>query len=306
MTGVLLVNMGGATSQKEMKLFLSRMFRDPFILPMGKTVRNLLATLISNSRYKKSWKKYVQIGGTPIINATSRTVNALQNELPSDYSVRMAFSYSSPLIRESVEAFYKDGIRDIKVIPLYPQYSYATTSSVISDCKRSVAGFKDMKVGFVEAFHQQEGFVMFWAKNIHEHISNQKHCSPYLIFSAHSIPEEIHSKDSTYVRSIADCSKIIAEKLRLDYEVAYQSGMRRGKWIGPDIKERLKVLAASGINDIVMVPVSFVNENLETLYDMDIDIIPFAQQLGIKKISRVKIPEADPLFIRLLADIVKS
>jgi ferrochelatase len=92
----------------------------------------------------------------------------------------------------------------------------------------------------------------------------------------------------------------------LDFEVAYQSGMS-GKWIGPDTKNSLKVLANTSKNEIVIIPISFVNENLETLYDIDKVIIPYAlNELGIKHISRVNIPEADELFIKLLADIVRN
>ncbi|MFH0867443.1 MAG: ferrochelatase, partial [Bacteroidota bacterium] len=109
MIGILLVNMGGASSLKEMKMFLSRMFNDPFILPYGKTIRILLSFIISNSRYKKSWKKYELIGGTPIIRVTQKIVHVLQNEIPDSFQVKMAFSYTSPFIHESMESFHNSG-----------------------------------------------------------------------------------------------------------------------------------------------------------------------------------------------------
>lgn len=307
MTGILLVNMGGATSQKEMKVFLSRMFKDPYILPFNKLGRSLLSFIISNTWYKKSWKKYELIGGTPIISATQMTMNALQNELPDSYKVKIAFSYTSPFVKESLMSFYNAGIKEVIVIPLYPQASYSTTSSVISDAKKVGARFSDLNLRFVNEFYLHESFVKFWAKNIHEHVVRNKYSQPYLIFSAHSIPKYMVDKGDTYPRAIEVSARSIAKKLGYDYEFAYQSGMRRGEWIGPDVKERLKILAESVQEEIVLVPISFVNENLETLYDMDHDIIPFCiNELGIKKISRVNIAEADPLFIQLLVDIIRN
>jgi len=307
MTGVLLVNMGGATSQKEMKVFLSRMFNDPYILPFNKLGRSILSFFISNTRYKKSWKKYELIGGTPIISATQKTMIALQNELPDSFKVKIAFSYTSPFIQESLLSLYNTGIKEVIVIPLYPQASYSTTSSVISDARKIGVKFFDLNLRFVNEFYAHESFVKFWAKNIHEHVARKKYSQPYLIFSAHSIPNYMVENGDTYPKAIEESAKLISQKLGYDYEFAYQSGMRGGKWIGPDTKDKLKMLAESGKDEIVLVPISFVNENLETLYDMDRDIIPYCKnELKIKNISRVNIAEADPLFIQLLADIIRN
>lgn len=307
MTGILLINMGGATSRKEMKVFLSRMFRDAYILPVDKLDRYLLSFIISNLRYKKSWKKYELIGGTPIISATQKTMNALQNELPDTFLVKMAFSYTTPLISESLISFYNAGIKEVTVIPLYPQASYSTTSSAISDSNKVLSYLPGLKLHFIKEFYSHEGFIKFWAKNIHDHIVVNNYERPYLVFSAHSIPKYLLKKGDTYPSAIEESSRLIAQKLDLDYEYAYQSGMKKGDWVGPDVKDRLKVLASAGKSEIVLIPISFVNENLETLYDMDMDIIPFGKnELGIKKISRVRIAEADPLFIQLLTDIIRN
>lgn len=307
MTGVLLVNMGGPRSLKEMKVFLACMFKDPRILPFGKTVRNILSFIISNARYKKSWKKYELIGGTPIIHATQETMLALQRALSDSYNVKMAFSYTSPTIEESMLSFKNEGIEKITIIPLYPQSSFSTTSSVLDDVKKITLKEKSFDIRFENEFYQHKGFIDFWSENITAHIKNNGLLSPYLLFSAHSIPQFMIDRGDTYSRAIAESAALISGNLMLDFEVAYQSGMRSDKWVGPDTIERLKLLAKTGKEEIVIVPISFVNENLETLYDIDKVIIPFAKkELGIKNISRVKIPEADDLFIRLLVDIIKN
>ena len=307
MNGVLLVNMGGPESLKEVKGFLAKMFKDPFILPFPTPVRNLLSFIISTTRYKKSWKKYELIGGTPIIRATQKTVRGLQDKLRDKYKVKMAFSYSSPLIEESLLAFKKEGITNITVIPLYPQASYSTTSSVKADIEKVTSREKDLNIKFVKEFYQREGFIRFWSEIIAEHILVENYTHPFLLFSAHSIPKYLVDKGDTYPIGIEQSAKMIAQNIGIECDYAYQSGMSRGEWLKPDTKVRLKELAGLGIREIIIIPISFVNENLETLYDIDTEIIPYAKkELGIESISRVRIPEANELFIQLLSDLVKS
>lgn len=306
MTGILLVNMGGARSLKEMKVFLSRMFKDPYILPFGKFGRTMLACLISNTRYKKSWAKYQLIGGTPIITATEKTMNALQSELSEEYIVKVAFSYSEPLIAESIDEFIREGINDITVIPLYPQSSYSTTWSVESDINKAKEGL-NVNIKLVKEFYDNKYYIEFWSNLIRKHVEEKKYTKPFLIFSAHSIPTYMIEKGDTYPKTIAESARLISENLGMDFEQVYQSGMKRGEWIGPDVKDRLRELKEEGKDQVVIIPISFVNENLETLYDIDEEIVPFGQNdLGIKNISRVMIPEADKTFIELLKNIIQN
>jgi len=306
MKGVLLVNMGGPESPEELKIFLSRMFKDPAILPYGKVTRNLLSFLISRSRYKKSWKKYQLIGGTPLVASTIQTVEALQVALGDSYSVRYAFSYSNPNIGKTLTDFRKEGIGDVTVIPLYPQSSHTTTSSVTRELSNFTAGDPFFKIAVVEEFYRHPGFVIFWTGLIKKHIEENAIAEPTLVFSAHSIPEYHVLQGDTYPTGIVNSAALIAEKMGYHYEAAFQSGMKRGAWVGPDVREHLKILAEEQIDNLVLIPISFVHENLETLYDLDQDLIPFAKDsLGIKNVSRVKLPPADPLFISLLVDLVQ-
>ena len=307
MKGVLLVNMGGPESLKEMKIFLARMFKDPYILPFRKNARYFLSFIISNTRYRKSWKKYKLIGGTPIIRATQKTVDYLQRELKDQYKVKMAFSYSSPTIENSLLAFKNEGIKNITIIPLYPQASFSTTSSVSADVVKATSRDSEFIISFVKEFYQHQGFVKFWSEIIADHINANHYEHPFLLFSAHSIPKYLVDRGDTYPNAIGESAKLIAQNLGFEFEFAYQSGMRRGEWLTPDVKVQLKSLAEAQTNEIVIVPISFVNENLETLYDIDREIIPYAKnELQITAISRVKIPEGNDLFIQLLADMVKN
>lgn len=307
MKGILIVNMGGANSPKELKTFLANMFKDRHILPYGKFVRYFLSFIISNVRYKKSWKKYELIGNSPIIDATQKTMFSLQKKLGESYNVKMAFSYSSPLINESIRDFINEGIIDITVIPMYPQASISTTSSVEKDVYSAVSINNNVKINFVKEFYNQDGFILFWSKLISNHIKKNNYSNPYLIFSAHSIPKFLIEKGDTYPKAIEASALSIAKNLGLNFDFAYQSQMKRGEWIGPDINEVLKKTIDNEKNEIVIIPISFVNENLETLFDIDHEIIPNAKkELGIKNISRVEIPVADELFIELLINLIKT
>ena len=307
MTGVLLINMGGANSPEELKAFLARMFKDPFILPFGKLGRNLLSYIISNTRYKKSWEKYLAIGGSPIIEATEKTKQALQEKLGANFNVKIAFSYSAPLIKDAIRSFKDDGIPQLKVIPLYPQASYSTTDSVQSDVNDAISGVTNIEMNFNREFYDHPDFVNFWTKLIKNHITENPCTDPLLLFSAHSIPKALVDKGDTYPQAIQASAKAIAESLSCKWEVAYQSGMKRSGWIGPDVISALKNLAEKGEDNIIIIPISFVNENLETLYDIDQQILPAARKIpGIKNISRVKIPVADPQFINLLCKLAKA
>jgi ferrochelatase len=307
MKGVMLVNMGGPESPEELKYFLSRMFMDPFILPYGKLGRTLLSFIISRSRYKKSWKKYEMIGGTPLVKSTRATAAGLQKLLGESFEVKYAFSYSMPDIQTCLNIFKNEKISEISVIPLYPQASFTTTSSVIQDVKKVTNNDSFYKVEVVGEFYDHREFVAFWVHLIKDHLKRQELVEPTLVFSAHSIPEYHISNGDTYASAIVNSAALIANALGLRYATAFQSGMRRGTWIGPDVKEHLKMLREEGIDNLVLIPISFVHENLETMYDMDKDIIPFAiETLGFAHVSRVNLPESDPKLVEMLAGLVNG
>jgi ferrochelatase len=305
MKGVILVNMGGPESPEELKNFLSRMFKDPHILPFRKPVRNLLSWIISNARYRKSWKKYELIGGTPLVESTRKMAASLQYVLGGSYAVKYAFSYSMPDIRECLQHFKKEGISEITVVPLYPQASITTTSSVIADVKKITDKDSFYQVKVQGEFFDHPGYIAFWVQLIKEHLKRNNIADPTLVFSAHSIPAYHITNGDTYASSIVNCSALIATETGLPYEAGFQSGMRRGKWIGPDVKEHLKILREEGVDNLVLIPISFVSENLETRYDLDRDIVPYAlNTLGFAHVSRVNLPEVDPNLVKMLADLV--
>lgn len=305
MKGILLVNMGGPESPEEVKEFLKRMFLDKHIIAAPIFVRKFLSILISSTRYQKSWARYQKIGGTPIKKITKIQTNELQSKVANNYIVKFAYSYSKPFIADAIKEFVNEEITNISVIPLYPQRSITTTDSVIYDIEKEKKQFPELKINVITEFYKNQYFVNFWKEAVESHVTEKKLQNPILIFSAHSIPKSFIKKGDTYQKAIEESAKLIAESCNLSYKVSYQSGMNPKTWLGPATKDLIRELTSKSINEIVIIPISFVSENLETLYDIDQFIVPEANKLNSKmKVSRVQIPVVNETFIQLLQNLI--
>ena len=278
MTGVLLVNMGSPSSEKEMKSFLFNMFSDPAILPFSKVLRKSLAFIISNTRYKKSWKKYEMIGGSPLKESMNSINNSLSKELGNDYLVTSAYSYSSPDIKSGIEYLYNKGIRNIKVIPMNPQSCFSTTGSIKTDINKCKNQFENISITMIDNFFENKNYIDFWVSLINESLQKNNLKAPVLLFSAHAIPYYQIEKGDTYVDEVNKTALNIAKETGLNYKVSFQSKVGKVKWVEPDTKDALAELKKEGCNEVLLIPISFINENLETLYDLDVEIIPYGKK----------------------------
>lgn len=305
--GVLLVNMGGPVHELDMKFFLLNMFHDKHILPFNPVSRTILARMITTFRYKKSWKKYQLIGGTPLIEATCKTTAELSKLLPN-YDVRLAFSYSAPLIHEVMQKMHNAGIKQLVVVPLYPHFSLTTFESVVADSKNAAARFSDFNLQFVAPYYANPHYIDFWKDIINKHIKQKKLQNPLLLFSAHSIPAYfVEKQNDPYPQHITESAQLIARACGLEHKVSYQSQVKGSKWIGPTTPDTVLELKKQGLKELVYVPISFVSENLETLYDLDHDLVPFAQKVAkIENASRVRIPDVHESFVNALFEAVKQ
>jgi protoporphyrin/coproporphyrin ferrochelatase len=300
MKGVLLINMGGPGNPQELKGFLKLMFLDKHIIAAPFPVRKMLSILISNTRYRKSWKKYEIIGGTPLKHDTEMLCALLSSELGESFLVRPCYSYSQPFIHEALDEMDSLGIEEILTIPLYPHYSITTTQSVIDDLESEKG---NLMIGVSQSFYHHPQFIRFWNTLVTAHVSNQGLKQPHLLFSAHSIPLSFIRKGDPYAKQIEESARLIAESTGFSYSFSYQSGMNAKTWLGPDTGKKIAELKNAGTNEIVIIPISFVSENLETLYDLDCVLVPEAREKNIH-VSRVKInPHVDE-FVELLKILV--
>ncbi len=359
MTGVLLINMGAPEMECEIKQFLRSMFLDKHIIPAPYFIRNLLSLYISNTRYKKSWARYQQIGGTPLKRNTLELAYTLQNKIGDNYLVKAAYSYSEPTIKQAIDDFMKDGINNIIVIPLYPQASITTTESVIYDLNKSINKYNsknsnchaefisasltnrhaefisasinteipkqvrndvikvrndkkksfgkptNLNIKIIPEFYSNKLFIDYWKELITNHIKKNNLTKPFLLFSAHSIPLSFIKKGDTYQKSIEESAKLISQAAELDYSFSYQSQMNEKKWLGPSTEKKLEDLKNKGYNEVVIIPISFVCENLETKYDLDTIIVPKFNSNNFN-VSRVEIPAVKDKFVEMIIYLIHS
>lgn len=307
MKAVVLANMGAPYSEKQMKTFLKRMFSDKAIIYAPDWVRRLVSFLISNIRYKSSWRKYDLIGGSPLYASMDETAMSLQAVLPTDYKVFCAYSYSAPFMHDVYRQLYENGIYDVTVIPMYPQASYSTTGSLKTDTAIATRKYPQLNVRFIDDYYEHPLFIAFWVKQISAKIQAEGYNNPYLLFSAHAIPQSFIRRGDMYALQMERSAQLIAASLGLPYSVAYQSKIGPIAWTKPYTVEQLKVLKANDVSQIIVVPLSFINENLETCYDIDTEIIPLSRNLiGIQQICRVAIPLSDETLVNMFAEFVNQ
>jgi len=301
MTGVVLINMGAPESLSEVKTFLKLMFLDKHIIPAPSIIRMLLSQYISKTRFKKSWQRYELIGGTPLKKNTELLANSVQNVLGNNFIVKYAFSYSKPFINEVLNQFYEEKVNEIISIPLYPQDSITTTQSVIDDINKYK--FENQKIKIFTNLHTNNIFVDFWCELIKKHIESNNITNPVLVFSAHSIPLSFIKKGDNYKQAIETSSQQIAQKLNLKYFCSYQSQMNEKKWVGPSTSSTLKILQNTENKNVIIIPISFLSENLETKYDLDCKIVPEFNN-SLFNVTRVSIPEVNQNLINLICSYI--
>jgi ferrochelatase len=301
MKGVIIINMGGPQSLKEMKVFLWNMFNDKHILPFIKPFQLFLAWIISSLRYKKSWAKYLQINGTPIVSDTKELSKLIDANLGDNYKTIHAFSYSKPLIKDAIFKLKEDDYSDITIVPLYPHYSISTWLSVANDAKQAVKN-KNIDLKIVNPFFRNKNYINYFSKAIEESIKEADFENPLLLFSAHSIPTSLIDKGDYYESEIVNSSKLIADHTKQRFTISYQSQMGK-KWLGPITEKVLEELDKKGEKEVLIIPISFVGENLETLYDINKIMIPNTSNLKIK-VSKMKFSKDKTLLAKAISEEV--
>ncbi len=305
MKGVLLVNMGSPDSEDEMKFFLKKMFMDKSIMPLPYILRKFVSSKIANNRFKKSWQKYEIIGGSPLISAMEIIKKNLSASLGANFMVKCAFSYSNPLINNALEDFKNMGIKNIIIIPAYPFNSISTTGSIVKDIKKYNKNNKYVNIDIINDYFFDEFFIKYWQNLVEITALKNNFLSPHLLFSAHSIPNYHIKKGDKYVDNIIAFAEKISRYTGYNYSVSFQSKIGKIKWAEPDTFSEIKNLKEKGIEELILVPVSFITENLETLYDLDNEIIPNAlNEIKITNVARVIIPQSHELLIKTFKNII--
>lgn len=312
MIGVILLNMGGPDSLDSVKPFLQNLFSDRDIIRLGPSfLQKTIASLIINKRLQSVLEAYSLIGGkSPLTDITNAQAKALEEALNSKvqtppskqpFKVYSGMRYWHPFIEHAVDLALKDGADRILGLSLYPHYSIATTGSSVKKLEE-----------VIKKYHADHSCVTSWFNHplyvnaLVEKIQQGLRLfdkKPVVLFSAHSLPKKFIDKGDPYVNEINGTIQAITKKLDIQWRLSYQSKTGPVKWLEPTTERMLHELAEEGVKDLLVVPISFVSDHIETLYEIDMLYKDMAQELGIN-LKRVESLNTSPKFIEALKDIV--
>ena len=326
-TGILLLNLGGPDSLRAVRPFLYNLFSDRDIIRLGPAfLQKPLAWLISTLRSKKTEAMYRQIGGkSPILDITTAQAEALEKALnsasistPIPHNVELSFKvyigmrYWHPFIADTVRNIEQDGIRDLIVLSLYPHYSKATTGSSLSDFMKAAEG-KTFNLRYINEWYDYPPYIDAMAELVAEQMSGLQEPGVEILYSAHSLPRSFIDEGDPYLDHIkATVDKINARLHEPPYHaphfpwhLSFQSKTGPVKWLEPSTEETIEELGRKGCKDLIVVPVSFVSDHIETLFEIDIQYQELAEKQGMT-LRRCRALNTSEKFIAALRDLVRE
>jgi len=314
--GVLLLNLGGPDQLEDVGPFLFNLFVDPEIIRLPFTwLQRPLAWFISTRRVKKSQENYRQIGGgSPLRRITEAQAQALQKQLQQkgqEAQIYVGMRYWHPFTEEAIARIKRDQIERLVILPLYPQFSISTSGSSFRLLER--LWLEDPKLDRIEytlipSWYKQPGYLQSMAQLIAQELdqfSNPEQV--HIFFSAHGVPRSyVDEAGDPYQQEIEECTALIMQTLNRSnpHTLAYQSRVGPVEWLQPYTEDAIKDLGAQGVEDLLVVPISFVSEHIETLQEIDIEYRELAEHSGIHNFRRVPALNTDPVFIEAMADLV--
>jgi len=310
-----LFQLGGPDSLESIEPFLYNLFCDPDIIdfPFARIARQPLAKLISVSRAKHVAHHYAEIGGkSPILEFTRRQAVALEKRLRQDYDARVvvAMRYWKPFTQEAIAELAQHAPDEIVLLPLYPQYSKTTTGSSVNEWNRRFRpnGWNPA-VHVVKEFYRDAAYIESVVSGIRNSLAEFVHPSDVdMVFSAHSVPISVIEKGDPYQRQIEETVDLVWARggWPARRHICYQSKVGASKWLRPSMHETVKRLAAEGSTNLLVVPISFVSDHVETLHEIDIEHREQARGLGITNYRMVPGLNDSPEFIEALAGLVEN
>jgi ferrochelatase len=310
-TAVLLLQMGGPDSLEAIEPFLYNLFSDRDIIRIGPAfVQPLIARFISRRRARKVSAYYRQIGGkSPIRQLTEQQAASLQAALGDDYRCFVAMRYSHPDTTEALAAIAQAGISKIIALSLYPHYSRATTGSSINELKRGLAtARKNFTVNYITEFYNHPTYIAALSEKIATALAGfPDRSNVQLVFSAHGLPQSFIDSGDPYLEHIQQTVRLTMENFSdVSHHLAFQSRAGPVKWLEPSTEETIATLAQTGCSQLLMVPISFVSDHIETLYEIDIQYRDEAKAMGLNDFRRTEALNSSPAFISCLAELVRS
>jgi protoporphyrin/coproporphyrin ferrochelatase len=314
--GVLLLNLGGPEQLSDVRPFLYNLFSDPEIIRLPfRWLQKPLAWLISTSRARKSQENYRQIGGgSPLRKITEEQGNALQAVLRDkgmDATVYIGMRYWNPFTEEAIAQIKRDGVQDLVVLPLYPQFSISTSGSsfrILEDLWKEDPELQKINYTVIPSWYDRPGYVESMADLVRQELDHcHKPQEATVFFSAHGVPVSyVKEAGDPYQTEIENCTALIMKALNRPnpHVLAYQSRVGPIEWLQPYTEDELVALGEQGTEELVVVPVSFISEHIETLQEIDMEYREIALEAGIKQFRRAPALNTYPKFINDLGNMV--
>jgi protoporphyrin/coproporphyrin ferrochelatase len=313
--GVVLVQLGGPDSIEAVEPFLYNLFRDPDIIdfPFARIARQPLARLIAAQRAKHVAAHYREIGGrSPIIDFTMAQASALERLLRRDFDARVtvAMRYWHPMTDAAVRAIERHSPDELVLLPLYPQYSRTTTGSSLREWNRCFQNRNGhARVHVVKEFHEDPGYIDSAVAKVNDALAGFADAADTdFVFSAHGLPVAVVEQGDPYQRQIERTAELVWERGGWSgrRHVCYQSKVGASKWLAPSLHRTIAMLAEERRQNLLIVPISFVSDHVETLHEIDIEHREQALSLGVANFRMVAGLNDSPAFIEALAELVRA
>lgn len=308
--GVILLNMGGPDTLADVEPFLVELFSDRQIIRLGPFpfLQKFIARRIAGKRAPKSQAAYELIGGgSPQKRLTAEQGAALAETLASfgEFPVKMAMRYWSPRAAATLAEFAAASVRRLVALPLYPHYSKATSGSSLTDLRRAVAeSAHPFELAEIASWPTESRYVDCLVDDIRAGLAElPDDGKTEVVYSAHSLPVQFIEEGDPYLDQIKETIAAVEAKTGVCGRLCFQSRSGPVRWLAPSTPEMLATLAAEGVQNLLVVPISFVSDHVETLYEIDILYREQAEALGMR-LHRTPGLNARPDFVAALQELV--
>lgn len=313
-TGILLLNFGGPWTLSDVKPFLYRLFSNPAVLVgVPAPFRQILAFMIAQLKGPSSIKSYRLIGGgSPQLKWTAIQTEGLRGLLPSDsLRVEMGMRSAEPSIEKALLLLQNWGADHLVLLPLFPQFSTTTTGTCFTEVRTALQrlGWQPT-IREIADWADHPGYARLLRRSVDQAVRraqaerNGNRSPLHIVFSAHSLPLKIVRLGDPYPHDIERTIAAVTRGLNLPWSLAFQSRNGKLPWLEPYLDDELKRLGRAGTKRVVIVPISFVSDHIETLFELDQLYAEVARRHGITHYYRASCFNDDPEFPRLLSSIL--
>jgi ferrochelatase len=313
---IVFLNMGAPRDLSEVKVFLKNMFNDKNIITVKKNIlRKIIATSIVTARGKEATENYKRLGGfSPLVTQTAKLLDAVQKEFPEHIVINI-MRYTPPFAQNELRWLKAKKVEEITLFPLYPHYSTTTVKSSLEDFYEAceLIDYRPT-IKEIAPFYTNPHYNKAVIETIKAQICLERDqlSNIDIIFSAHSLPKKIVCNGDCYQEQVERHVKLLTRGLKnadlrfRGYHLAYQSKLGPVAWLEPALGDKLEELKKGGSQSVLIVPLSFVLDNSETEFELDIEYRMEAKELCFEEYRVAKCPNASPTLVHAIKEIIKK